>query len=239
MFEPNGGSIRNSNGTDLEAFKDRPSQSAACPSRWLLVLGKGQTKSKRRKQEKHNAKVYKTTVSFIDGCQGASLGNGELSAKDGVDSHNTVGGGGSAKADTKRKATRQPVEDDEDSDDDYAPAKRAAPRKEASPKRRLLPRISTTAAKRLLEDKQVPATPFASTSASTAALLANPVDVIRAARERLEAQRLSAAAGVGSDEPSGFSWVLKLLDAGEGIQEEGRRWRRGREQEKASGGGKS
>ncbi|KAJ7832419.1 hypothetical protein B0H14DRAFT_3463435 [Mycena olivaceomarginata] len=120
----------------------------------------------------------------VNGCQVASLGNGELSAKDAVDSHNTVGGGGSAKADTKRKATRQPVEDDEDSDDDYAPAKRAAPRKQASPQKAPPP-------------PNLPATPLASTSASTAALLANPVDVIRAAKERLEAQRLSAAASAG------------------------------------------
>ncbi|KAJ7856366.1 hypothetical protein B0H14DRAFT_2578880 [Mycena olivaceomarginata] len=134
-------------------------------------------------------------VSFIDAYQAASLGDGELSAKDAVDSHNTVGVGGSAKADTRRKATRQPVEDDEVSDDDYAPMKRAAPRKQASPQKAPPP-------------PNPPATPLASTFASAAVLLANPVDVIRAAKERLSAAAsVSAGGGSGSQStPTMLPW---------------------------------
>ncbi|KAJ7811458.1 hypothetical protein B0H13DRAFT_1926720 [Mycena leptocephala] len=84
---------------------------------------------------------------------GTSPGHGEPSASDTVDNQNNAGG--------KRKASRQPAGGNKESDDDYAPKKRA----KTTPKGRPL---------------DPPATPLSPTSAS-----AKPLDAIRAARARL------------------------------------------------------
>ncbi|KAJ7235709.1 hypothetical protein B0H12DRAFT_1141128 [Mycena haematopus] len=157
----------------------------------LEALGKAvsamrQDVRKQHEDIRNNGKVYKTMVSFIDGYKGPSLGRGELCAKDTVDSPNAVGERSTTtKAGTKRKATKQPAEEEEDSDDDYAPTKRAAPRKHASPKK--------TPAIPIPESQS---TSLASTSTS-AALPINAVDALRAAKERIGAERLAAIAGAG------------------------------------------
>ncbi|KAJ7790763.1 hypothetical protein B0H14DRAFT_2625705 [Mycena olivaceomarginata] len=129
---------------------------------------------KHHEDIRNNNKVYKTMLSFIDGYQGTSPGHGEPSAEDTVDSQNNVGG--------KRKASRQPAGGNEESDDDYAPKKRA----KTTPKGRPL---------------DPPATLLAPTSAS-----AKPLDAIRAARARLEAQRLKSGGGLFNITPLPFSF---------------------------------
>ncbi|KAF7358876.1 hypothetical protein MSAN_01227800 [Mycena sanguinolenta] len=142
---------------------------------------------KQHEDIRNNGKVYKTMVAFIDSYKGPAVPRGELPAKDAVDSPNVTGGGsGTAKAGAKRKATRQPAEDDEDSDDDYAPAKRAAPRKQASPKKAPLPPPAS----------KPPATP--STSAAATAPVPNGMELVRAAKERIEARAPSAGTGAQS-----------------------------------------
>ncbi|KAJ7148226.1 hypothetical protein C8R46DRAFT_1128088 [Mycena filopes] len=144
---------------------------------------------------RNNGKVYKTMNAFIDGYQGPAVPPGERCASDkvGMDPARSVGASVStAKAGQKRKARgaaddEDELADEDDSDADYAPAQRAAPRKRAAPKKEK-PVVS-------------PPTPPASTSASTSApppgspQEAPGIAVIRAAKERLAAQRAATTTG--------------------------------------------
>ncbi|KAJ6566818.1 hypothetical protein B0H19DRAFT_1258003 [Mycena capillaripes] len=138
---------------------------------------------------RNNGKVYKTMNAFIDGYEGPPLGRGEVCAAD------AVGSGFSRVAmpvsvGTKRKATRGADSGDEgnDSDEDYAPARRTAP----APRKRASPKKQPAAA------PVQPPTPPASTSTASAPPSGSPPvpnagDVIRLAKERIEAARLAGA----------------------------------------------
>ncbi|KAF8174612.1 hypothetical protein K438DRAFT_1848583 [Mycena galopus ATCC 62051] len=138
---------------------------------------------------RNNGKVYKTMVAFIDGYSGEKVGRGEVCAKDAVEGPNGASG---IAAGTKRKAARAPAEEDEDSDDDYAPTKRAAPRKRASPKKATAlptPAPSSTSA---------PAPTSTATPSTPTLPVPNGLDVVRQAKERLEAKRLAGLASVSA-----------------------------------------
>jgi hypothetical protein len=165
---------------------------------------------------RNNSKVYKTMNAFIDGYVGPSLARGEVSAADAVGQGFPQPSG--AKAGTKRKAVRAAADEDEedamdvdgeDSDDDYAPARKAAPRKRASPQKKA-PAAPT-------RPPVPPPTPPTSTSSPPTAAAPGPgsppatqnaIDRIRALREQYEAQRLSAAAGVA---PGGLQPTPTML----------------------------
>ncbi|KAJ7609239.1 hypothetical protein DFH06DRAFT_1309027 [Mycena polygramma] len=146
---------------------------------------------------RNNSKVYKTMAAFIDGYEGPALGRGEVCAADAVGNgfgpvviNPTSTSVSTAKAGTKRKATAAQDSGDEDSDDDYAPAKRAAPRKRASPAKKPASKPASTA--------QSPLTPPMSASPSNASAPppegGNARDVIRKAKEQIEARRLAGLA---------------------------------------------
>ncbi|KAJ6467520.1 hypothetical protein C8R47DRAFT_1325993 [Mycena vitilis] len=154
---------------------------------------------------RNNGKVYKTMAAFIDGYEGPALSRGEVCAADAVGngfgpvvSNPTSASVSTAKAGTKRKATAAKDSGDEDSDDDYAPAKRAAPRKRASPAKKPASKPASTA--------QSPLTPPMSASPSNASAPpqegGNARDVIRKAKEQIEARRLAGLAAPPAPAPA-------------------------------------
>ncbi|KAJ7047222.1 hypothetical protein C8F04DRAFT_1063065 [Mycena alexandri] len=155
---------------------------------------------------RNNGKVYKTMNAFIDGYKGPAVPRGEICASEaaGMDPARSVGASVSTvKAGQKRKARGAADEDEisdatdaDDSDAEYAPAQRATPRKRAAVKKDKAPPAAVP-----------PPTPPA--SASTGSTSAPPpgspqeaqgIAVIRAAKERLAAQR-AASGGVATQGP--------------------------------------
>jgi hypothetical protein len=139
---------------------------------------------------RNNSKVNKTMHKFIDEYQGHTVKRGDVSAADAVRTNPTrsVGASTSAKAGTKRKATcALPDGDDDDSDDDYAPTLRVAPRKRAA------------TAKTARASAPIPISiPGASTPAAASAGNAPSLHTIPASKKCIVARRLGADASVNA-----------------------------------------